>query len=657
MNAAIERDELERRYQGRRQPQDASCHLIWQEGAAELWVGNKEASQTFTGNVLCVLEYPHCWRADGTTHIHIMYDNMALRSQLDAAAEFITQHMKVGSRLLVHCAAGMERSPLTVAWWLVKTGRCPDLDAAYVTLRAARPIVADRRNWIEPDIQPKELEELTEQGKYELMWKYPQYRRVAPGAQVAEQFLRLAQPRTGSTVIDFGAGTGQGAMCMALAADLLYRQPVKVHMLDFARNCLDDEVRDAVAAQPLLEFTQHDLTKPAPLSAPYGFCTDVMEHIPPDQVDLVLQNILAAAQHVFFQISCTDDSCGTLIGEKLHLSVHPPAWWKEKLEKFQCVFHYWHAADDGSTCIAYVSAWADGQEVVDKGELNTEEETIRANVRANLLAGWKQVRPYEPQHTEVMILGGGPSLNGQLDTIRRMSAEGVKIVTLNGAYNWALEHGLQVGSQVVVDARPFNARFTKPVDPKTNYLIGSQCDPSVLEGLPKERTFLWHTTAEAIRDILVELSPDDAQGRPTWFGIPGGTTVLLRAIPLLKMLGYRKFHLFGCDSCVVHKDTCSDDNSDFWNHHAYQQVENDGVPLYPAVVGGRTFRCTAWQIAQAQEFISLIKHMGNMFELEVYGDGLLRWILQHGADMCDEMDAHRTDEALGIETPGAPWGM
>jgi hypothetical protein len=88
------------------------------------------------------------------------------------------------------------------------------------------------------------------------------------------------------------------------------------------------------------------------------------------------------------------------------------------------------------------------------------------------------------------------------------------------------------------------------------------------------------------------------------------------------MLGYQRFHLFGCDSCVSAEA-----------HHAYPQPENDGAPIFPTLVGGRKFGCTAWQIAQAQEFMNLIRVMGDMFELEVHGDGLLKWILDHGAEL------------------------
>lgn len=451
---------------------------------------------------------------------------------------------------------------------------------------------------------------LAERAKYEKMWAFEQYREVAPGESAATLFLSQARPKAGSEVIDFGAGTGRGALMLALLGGC------KVTMLDFAENCLDEDVRNALTTQShVLSFQLHDLNRPAKVSAQYGYCTDVMEHIPPQDVDRVLRNILKAAQHVFFQISCTDDVCGALIGEPLHLSVHPYAWWLNKLQELDCTIHW--SRDDGHTCMFYVTAWSTGTAVVDIGTLNTTEEQILANVKANLAGGWNEVAPHPANSVEVMILGGGPSLNEYIDDIREKRAAGVKLITLNGTYNWALEHGLTPSAQIMVDAREFNARFTKPVVDDCKYLIASQCHPSVLEGLPKDRTLLWHTTMHTLRDTINE-------ARELWYGVPGGSTVMLRAIPLLRMLGFKRFHLYGFDSCLMGKD-----------HHAYAQPENDSEVVIDTIVGGRVFKCHPWQIAQAQEFMDLIKFLGDEIELEVYGDGLINHILRTGAELSE----------------------
>ncbi|CAM5998768.1 unnamed protein product [Sphagnum balticum] len=446
------------------------------------------------------------------------------------------------------------------------------------------------------------------------MWAHAEYRAVAPGEDAAKLFHDIALPKKGSSVIDFGAGTGRGALALAAFAGL------QVKMLDFAGNCLDPEIREALQSQShMLSFHQHDLNQPVPFSAKYGFCTDVMEHIPPEEVDRVLANILKSAQHVFFQISTEEDVCGRLIEKPLHLSIHNYEWWLAKLQQFDCFVSWSDEAQ--SHCSFYVTAWQSAQSFIDVGVINTEEAEIRKNVEANLIAGWRQVRPYLLNDWDVMILGGGPSLETHLETIKQLRLEGVKLITLNGTYNWALEKGLKPSAQIMVDAREFNYRFTKPVSEDCRYLIASQCNPKVFEGLPPDMTMTWHTGAEHIKDLLDTYLSE-------WYAIPGGPTVLLRAIPLLRMLGYRRMHLFGCDSCLQDG-----------RHHAYSQPENDEPYIIDTICGDRIFQCHAWHIAQAQSFIDLIKVLGEEIELEIHGDGLLRHILTTGAELADLKEA------------------
>lgn len=51
--------------------------------------------------------------------------------------------------VLVHCAAGQERSPLTVVWWLVRSGRAKDVDEAYAIVINGRAIAQRREAWLE----------------------------------------------------------------------------------------------------------------------------------------------------------------------------------------------------------------------------------------------------------------------------------------------------------------------------------------------------------------------------------------------------------------------------------------------------------------------------------------------------------------------------
>lgn len=447
--------------------------------------------------------------------------------------------------------------------------------------------------------------------KYGRLWTMPEYREIAPGEVYAEQFLVKANPRIGSHVIDFGCGTGRGAK-------KLHDAGMRVTMLDFIRGCLDEFVRGKLS--DTLTFRKHDLTQPSPVIGEYGYCVDVMEHIPPDQVDAVLENVLRAAKTCFFAISTESDVCGKLIGEELHVSKHDFEWWAAKFAELHCRILWSEKMAGGAHFL--VSAWEDAQIIVDNGTINATNEMILDNIRRNCEEGYQQVIPHPEQDTEVMILGGGPSLNDHLDEIRKMRENGVKLVTLNGSYNWCLDNGLTPSATILVDAREFNKRFTKPVVDGCKYLIASQCHPSVLEGLPKDRVYLWH--------VMGDLTDSSVMKKyfPANWPIPGGSTVLLRAIPLLRQLGYHRFHLFGCDSCLEEG-----------RHHAFSQPENDDRAVIPIMVtGGRMFLCHPWMAAQAREWITMIQKIGEVIDMIVYGDGLLAHIINTGAEITPDKE-------------------
>lgn len=168
--------------------------------------------------------------------------------------------------------------------------------------------------------------DLDEKAKYKRMWQFDQYRYISPAEQIVDLIDAHAPERNG-IVIDFGCGTGRAMV-------ELTKRGFHVIGVDFADNCRDEAAKD-------LPFLEWDLSLPCPLRAPYGYCCDVMEHIPSDQVDAVLSNIKDSAEQVLFRIEYEPDRMGKLIGAKLHLSVHGEDWWTEKLKQhFSTVLSY-----------------------------------------------------------------------------------------------------------------------------------------------------------------------------------------------------------------------------------------------------------------------------------------------------------------------------
>lgn len=462
-------------------------------------------------------------------------------------------------------------------------------------------------------IEPIPEKENPEKAKYEKMWAIADYRKVAPGEHAAQHFLQLVGPKAGDEVIDFGCGTGRGALGLWVFGGM------KVTMVDIASNCLDPDLVLGIENNPdKLSFIEHDLTKPLELEQPkkYGYCTDVMEHIPEEQVDAVLKTILNAAEKVFFRISTTNDVMGPKhIGEHLHLTVKDYTWWAKKFLDHEVTIL--DSARHSGAVDFYVTGWTS---TLPQGKLNTEEEQILNNIRTNAKWPCHEVQRHDEQpNAEIMLLAGGPSLNDFEEEIIANHKAGMPVVTVNNTYKWAQERGIHNVNQCMIDARAFNKRFCEPVRDDCYYFIATQCDPSVFEMLPHDRTFFWHVnTNPDVVDLTAELYPDH-------LFCSGGCTVALRAIVLMRVLGFRKMHIYGMDSCLINEE-----------HHAYEQKENDiSVPPIPMIVGDRKFMCDPWMAYQAHDFVGMIKKLGDEFQLDIKGDGLLAYLMKSGAALPD----------------------
>jgi hypothetical protein len=101
----------------------------------------------------------------------------------------------------------------------------------------------------------------------------------------------------------------------------------------------------------------------------------------------------------------------------------------------------------------YVSAWVPMDKVEVSGKLNTELEQVRDNVRQNIKKGFQQVVPHPTNDAEVMLVGGGPSLKRDIEKVRELRDQGVKLICLNNAYDFCIENGIMPSAYVMVDAR------------------------------------------------------------------------------------------------------------------------------------------------------------------------------------------------------------
>lgn len=172
-----------------------------------------------------------------------------------------------------------------------------------------------------PDTWRADLEkplEQREREKYRAMWQHNDYRTNAPGLDhVGNAIERLAM-KNGDTLVDFGCGAGRSVKAFN-------EQGVVAVGVDIANNAVEADIS-------YVEACLWDL--PPTLRADWGFCTDVMEHIPPGKVNDVLASISrAVTRGAYLLIDSAPDVMGALIGQPLHLTVQPPEWWHARLSE------------------------------------------------------------------------------------------------------------------------------------------------------------------------------------------------------------------------------------------------------------------------------------------------------------------------------------
>ncbi len=157
-----------------------------------------------------------------------------------------------------------------------------------------------------------------ERAKYEAIWASQRYHEFSPGARFSSTFSGIVEDKKVS-IIDLGCGAGEGGKALKELGftTMTFMDIVKVDkdLHPFICGCLWDKWGLGLKWE-------------------WGFCCDVMEHIPPEYVSLVLHRIRERTKRVFFSIAFVDDTCGEIIQEKLHLTIRSFKWWRDFLKEF-----------------------------------------------------------------------------------------------------------------------------------------------------------------------------------------------------------------------------------------------------------------------------------------------------------------------------------
>jgi hypothetical protein len=254
---------------------------------------------------------------------------------------------------------------------------------------------------------------------------------------------------------------------------------------------------------------------------------------------------------------------------------------------------------------------------------NESDQVILDQVAFNIRRQLPQLYPHQPNKDRLALVCGGPSLAKTEKELVELVWSGVKVVAVNGAYQWCIDRNIKPSAMVMLDARAFNARFVKTAVEGCKYLLAAQCHPDAFDICQDRDVTIWHCCSAGQAEVDLLTAYYFKRCNPLTLG----TTVAIRAIQVMRLLGFQSFDIFGLDSCWM------DDA-----HHSYEQSENDHdrrliTWLRPE---GRedlwcSFTCAPWMMRQAADFQKLIGEQGNNFRLNVHGDGLIAAILRISA--------------------------
>lgn len=239
------------------------------------------------------------------------------------------------------------------------------------------------------------------------------------------------------------------------------------------------------------------------------------------------------------------------------------------------------------------------------------DETLTKHIHHALSLGLPTL-PAHAQHDMVAVLvASGPSVETQLDSIKRQRDKGRPIIAIKDAHDWLISKGVIPNQAVVLDPTEHQWQCFRQKRQDVQYWVSSQCHPKMFEHLSGHQVSLFHLAFNENKAY---------KGSNVPFYIAGSTTTGLRAMSLLHVLGFRRFDLYGYDSCLqdgrLRVGTA-------WKRPDDQQA------IIKIRVGGRTYRCNPGMAVQAQEIQKQWTTYGmpDIF-VQAYGDGLIAAILR-----------------------------
>ena len=209
----------------------------------------------------------------------------------------------------------------------------------------------------------------------------------------------------------------------------------------------------------------------------------------------------------------------------------------------------------------------------------------------------------ETRDEQIILCASGPSLRTELHTVRQGVDAGCHLMAVNKAHDFLIDRGIVPDYGISIDPQVNTYKdFSEEVD--IQYFLASQCHPNFFDHLKDKRVTLFHLGAKSEKEHLK---------RHRCYLMGGGSTSGLRAITLAYLMGYRKLHLVGYDSCYM-----------YGQRNVNRPVDKTMLKIE---VNEKDFFTNTEFAAQADEFQAILETLVGA-KLRVYGDGMIAEIMK-----------------------------
>jgi SAM-dependent methyltransferase len=182
-----------------------------------------------------------------------------------------------------------------------------------------------------------------------------------------------------------------------------------------------------------------------------------------------------------------------------------------------------------------------------RGVCKFTPKLLYSNVETNLAEKIPDISAISwKQKGDVIIVGGGPSVDGQIEQIKELQAKGFPLITIARMYPWCGKHGIKPDYVLSLDCSEEQESSFINIQPDVTYLLVSVTRPSILKMLDGEKRYIFDAKEDAkIRNMRAK------NGYTTCTVINAGGSVTITALSVGMNLGYTDFHVFGLDLLVT----------------------------------------------------------------------------------------------------------